>query len=117
MTRYIDADAFAEKLKSLHGHGDFEANFYCAETCYGLGNWVWECPEDYGIEAAENELKSFPTADVAPVVHGKWKETEPLMCGTYGNALWLFECSNCGRTYFTTHKYCPSCGAKMDLEE
>lgn len=75
--------------------------------------------EKHGIPLVDlaDTFAEIPAADVAPVRHGKWKETEPLMCGTYGNALWLFECSNCGRTYFTTHKYCPSCGAKMDLEE
>ena len=94
MTRYIAAD-------------DFLDLFYVASAGQ----------DKAFIETVEMVVADTPTADVAPVVHGKWKETEPLMCGTYGNAWWLFECSNCGRTYFTTHKYCPNCGAKMDLED
>lgn len=59
--RLIDADALKAALVALHGHGDYEAHMYCAETCYGLGKWVWEDPEDYGIEAAEKALEAAPT--------------------------------------------------------
>ena len=51
-----------------------------------------------------------PTADVAPVVNGRWKVIE----GTIENAV----CSNCGRhfqSYYEAYHYCPNCGARMDL--
>lgn len=66
------------------------------------------------------KLKSIPNADVAPVKHGKWivKKLDDFR---------KFEviCSNCGWTGIENYdsydepsdfNYCPSCGAKMDLE-
>lgn len=104
--RLIDADALAENLKLLHGYGDYEANMYCAEACYGLGAWVWENPEDYGLEAAEKALKDAPTIEAEPVKHGRWE-----------NGRHCYECSSCGNGYVGMPKtnYCPNCGAKMDL--
>lgn len=49
-------------------------------------------------------LDNIPAADVAPVVHGRWKR--------YGRN--LGECSNCGEIVNIRYNYCPNCGAKMD---
>lgn len=61
-----------------------------------------------------NELEMLPAADVAPVVHGKW---------VYGEDVDI-QCSVCGVDALTEgdykqvkSRYCPNCGAKMDLEE
>ena len=58
------------------------------------------------------ELQGLPTADVAPVVHGRW---------VYGEDVDI-QCSVCGADAFTEgdyrqvkSRYCPNCGAKMDL--
>ena len=64
------------------------------------------------------DIENFPAADVAPVVHGRWIGA-PL-CGNDN-----CRCSECGSRHNIhanlrgeiTQKYCPSCGAKMDLEE
>ena len=60
------------------------------------------------------ELQGLPTADVAPVVHGRW---------VYGEDVDI-QCSVCGADAFTEgdyrqvkSRYCPDCGAKMDLED
>ena len=52
-------------------------------------------------------ISDMPAADVAPVVHGKWKR--------YGKN--LGECSECGEIVSVRNNYCPNCGAKMDTEE
>lgn len=56
-------------------------------------------------------VKWFPTADVAPVVHGDWL-LRHIGAGHY------WECSVCHTNpciYVTEHtKFCPNCGAKMD---
>lgn len=61
-----------------------------------------------------NELEMLPAADVAPVVHGKW---------VYGEDVDI-QCSVCGVDALTEgdyrqvkSRYCPNCGAKMDLKE
>ena len=61
-------------------------------------------------KAVASVFGSAPAADVAPVVHGRWKPTEyPFMTECE-------DCSNCGnRTVWGSGwNYCPDCGAKMD---
>lgn len=59
-------------------------------------------------EICAQEINSIPTADVAPVVHGRW---EPII-NAYGDLEgWI--CA-CGRESKELSKYCPNCGAKMD---
>ena len=60
-----------------------------------------------------NAIGELPSADVAPVVHGKWIDEDPAFAEYFAN------CSVCGyeidvhneRGYFN---FCPNCGAKMD---
>lgn len=61
-------------------------------------------------DSAVDALRYAPTADVAPVVHGRWNVVE-------GRRLDNAICSNCGRrfqAYYERYHYCPNCGAKMD---
>lgn len=61
------------------------------------------------------DIESFPAADVAPVVHGRW------ISKNHHGYKWTFVCSNCdyvdGYPFNDRHNYCPNCGAKMDEEE
>ena len=50
-------------------------------------------------------LMDVPSADVAPVRHGRWEE--------YGKTWW---CSECGFETGLRWDYCPDCGARMDEE-
>ncbi len=64
------------------------------------------------LQAAKvlRETSDAPTADVAPVVHGRWNVVE-------GRRLDNAICSNCGRrfqAYYEAYRFCPNCGAKMD---
>lgn len=59
-------------------------------------------------------IDRIPSADVAPVVHGKW-----LPAGLFDD---FAKCSACGsmehslhEVYRIPHRYCLNCGAKMDL--
>ena len=65
--------------------------------------------EFYGAMQAIDEM---PSADVVPVVHGKWMKEDR------GHVEYCAVCDQCGfdwmwsdRGYF---KFCPNCGAKMD---
>ena len=58
-------------------------------------------------------IEQAPTADVAPVKHGKWAKANNR------EKSYLYNCSACGKTaYFCgvkcDYNYCPNCGAKMD---
>lgn len=52
-----------------------------------------------------DDIKSIPAADVAPVRHGRWKRRGKN----------LGECSECGEVVAVRHRYCPNCGARMDV--
>ena len=63
------------------------------------------------IEKFNEAVEEMPTADVAPVVHGRWIEQEKYTFGV------MYDCSICGdRILDNGHSwnYCPNCGARMD---
>lgn len=65
--------------------------------------------------AFKHLVEDFRAADVALVVHGKWRSV------FFGDE-WKIKCSNCGRLFdrFADGAIAPKhcfCGAKMDLEE
>lgn len=73
------------------------------------------------LQDLQDELEALPTADVAPVVHGRWvswAEAENFIPSSD-----RYECSVChdaaqrlcnGDDLLSS--YCPNCGAKMDLD-
>ena len=62
---------------------------------------------------AFSEIRKLTAADVAPVRHGYWvKEKRDVLIH--------WHCSACKECYYLdmpNAKYCPHCGAKMDLKE
>lgn len=78
------------------------------------------------FEDLANELEDFPAADVAPVRHGRWEETDWVEFEDGGNELVrtpnaALRCSNCRHCFnaklLWKDAYCPNCGAKMDGAE
>lgn len=72
--------------------------------------------------AAWAEIRKLPTADVAPVVHGRWEGyIHSRYCGVdeYGEPVYrdvvVYYCSDpkCRRKTVIKEKYCPNCGADM----
>lgn len=69
--------------------------------------------------AIRSEISALQSVDAAPVVHGKWEYSENI----YDESTWV--CSICKKPWTLIDgtpqengmKYCPGCGAKMDLEE
>lgn len=80
--------------------------------CNGCNIKILETMLDEGkFDCLMNGNRSInQSADVAPVVHGRW-----INSGTGYN--WCYECSVCGwkdgRPFEDRHNYCPNCGAKM----
>lgn len=62
-------------------------------------------------------IDNVPTIEAEPVKHGRW-----IDCGLYGDYFphHEWECSSCHGCVIDTDRpwyaYCPSCGARMDLE-
>lgn len=49
--------------------------------------------------------------EYAPVVHGRWFEFNTMMSCSECDKDWYYTDNNCDE-----FRYCPNCGAKMDLE-
>lgn len=92
----------------------------CIECPLQFGGICYASPCDVDVIIAETvdeaakqgkpdwcPLVEFKTDDVAPVVHGHWKNVKRVLNSKWG------ECSNCDRANEFT-RYCPYCGAKMD---
>lgn len=75
-----------------------------------IGTIMGEPTEAHYPSWYADKIKNLPSADVAPVVHGRWK------LARYTEAP-LYLCSECNKPEYKQHKFCPHCGAKMDLEE
>lgn len=87
MARYIDADKIGWRI-----------------TYDSKGNKV--------KYVTRGDIKARPTADVQPVVHGRWiRKENPYNDITY-------RCSSCSRYWWAENwsrwNYCPECGARMD---
>ena len=105
MAEYLDKEAFKKSVEER----------YC-DPCKTEGKdhngcWCRACWVDDMLD----EVECSQSADVAPVVHGRWEWLGPnrvvtgCMCGT---------CSACGvrSKYIVNTMVCPSCGAKMDIQ-
>lgn len=106
------------------GGGWFIMGFDTDEGCYTyhyeLKDWdLFQCEEldkgkpwDGHTSKDVRRLLSMPTADVVPVVHGRW-------IYKVDSDMWV--CSRCGRSVNADPEgidlYCYHCGAKMDEKE
>ena len=75
-----------------------------------------DCDWGFGRQNILEVINSVPSADVAPVRHGRWIEPTRLYYGAK-----QYECSICYSDTFwkkhsITEKYpcCPNCGCRMD---
>ena len=77
-------------------------------------------PYDYftdGYDEAVSTVEEFLSADVAPVVHGRWDDSGRY---TFPDGSTAVRCTNCGCALTESEyrlnnwNYCPVCGAKMD---
>ena len=80
---------------------------------YGLANGSALGRHTGLADCITSEIADIPTADVVPVVHGRWGEKEKYTFGI------MYDCSLCeNRILDNGHpwNYCPNCGAKMDIQ-
>lgn len=104
--RLIDADA----LFQYNGHSLSDAVKYGNKDAEQQ-EWSYSTMMMYEIA---DEIDDAPTIDAVPVVHGRW-ETHTDFDEEWGE-LDFSKCSICGNLHYNEYRYCPSCGAKMDLE-
>lgn len=100
MAEYIKRDAAIREIEQINPVD------YGAMWDYEAHHWAGECLRD-----CKEAIDSIPAADVAPVVHGRWENGNPI-------------CPVCGEDKFKDldadiwcdwqPDFCPNCGAKMD---
>lgn len=97
MGKYIKADDLLEAIYPVDPENDGSDG--CTVVAQPLTLTSYEI---------ENIVLALPAADVAPVVHGRWIKDIPMG----------YRCSRseCRCLSVCKTPYCPSCGAKMDLE-
>ena len=92
MTDYISREAAIDAARIWNGDESTEA-------------WI------------QSNLRKLPSADVRPVVRGKWIDRDDKY---YGWNMWA--CSACGEEFVLTegtpdmndYHFCPNCGARME---
>ena len=111
MTEYIEREALRASVESIDWYSVFRGELTTGAK--SSENALYKANDIYLA------IDNAPTADVAPVRHGRW-----IYIGKYGE----YECSVChgidtdcsdyyGSHVVTEQEYCPNCGAKMDKED
>ena len=98
MAECIEREALIEKLRTMP----------IPKQAGRANTWLDNCAA--GVNAAIWEVASFPAADVAPVVHGRW--VTHYRSGTSVAKGYVSTC--CDMWNNRKSDYCPNCGAKMD---
>lgn len=68
-----------------------------------------DCTEVIVGDWIRNNIQKIPTADVRPVVRGRWDNASRISRKGFE---W-FKCSNCGMEWSNLTNFCPNCGADM----
>ena len=103
---YIEREALKSKLKNMEATSP---------------NKVYQnAMEDMIYYFIPKIIDEIPTADVAPVRHGRWKKSKgnerPTENGFVHDDRYVCDCCGWGCCCETKldFSYCPNCGAKMD---
>ena len=109
MAEHIDWDAMFANVKPQDDGEHIEHEKQTCQNCYH-----YKCCSDFGLVLdplhggviCDNFVS---TADVAPVVHGRW------IVRHKGMNNWV-DCSECGTVGSPNWKRCPVCEAKMEVD-
>ena len=98
------------------------ADYIKREEVYDqLDRWARDLnnPQVYQRDDARCVIDGIPSADVAPVRHGKWIKDDVF-------GIPVYRCSACDKEFWlsaddtpqgSSYRYCPNCGARMDGDE
>ena len=104
MAEYIEREAALEAVKKER---EYAGKFSFEEER------AWTVGFQQGVSFALSDIAAVPSADVAPVRHGQWKE--------WNEAGMYMVCPSCGEPFSKldvlgreqAKRFCSNCGAKM----
>ena len=103
MAEYIKREALIDAVESIDWYSVYKGKLTAGAP--NTENALYKASSIYAV------IDNAPSADVAPVRHGRWVEKEKYTFGI------MYDCSLCeDRILDNGHpwNYCPNCGAKMD---
>ena len=95
--RLIDADALKKEIKRTY--------------CTGCDNYSGLRCKACATNDALDMVEDAPTIDAEPVRHGRW-----IFDSGVDYCEKCSECKSSKPPHYISDNYCPTCGAKMDLE-
>ena len=100
MAEYIEREALRNSIESIDLYNVYKGKLTTGAP--NIENALYKASSIYAV------INNAPSADVAPVRHGRWVDNgipDSILNG----------CSVCGFTCgSSSFFYCPNCGAKMD---
>ena len=113
--RLIDANFILDEFLKRYTERERDGKlvFAACEIKQDFADMISNFQYTSGFDEAVTRVENFPSADVAPVVHGRWEtnsdRSDTLICSVCkcGFDMWKHD----------LHNFCPNCGAKMDKEK
>ena len=99
MAEYIERDALRDAVESIDWYSAYKGKLTAGAP--NTENALYKANSIYAV------IDNAPAADVAPVRHGRWVDTDSEFA----------QCSLCKYPVYAAWNatnYCPNCGAKMD---
>ena len=91
------------------------AEYIEREALYEKAYWHGEHPDvdnpfPDGVDAIDiKDVDAIPSADVAPVRHGRWE----IVVGSNGKEYMVCTCCRVSQDLTGVFTYCPNCGCRM----
>lgn len=99
MAEYIDREALLNKLSRMIDYCEKDKKITGLTALFQVGDAIMDCR----------------AADVAPVVHGRIIESRNTGCSKRKFSCCGTDCTT--MTQWMWPKYCPYCGARMDIQD
>ena len=106
MAEYIGREALIDAVESIDWYSVYKGKLTAGAP--NTENALYKASSIYAV------IDNAPSADVAPVRHGRWVDAYPDI---ESNPMFMYGiCSECGFEQGISKylSYCPNCGAKMD---
>ena len=106
MAEYIERDALRDAVESIDWYSVYKGKLTAGAP--SSANALYKASSIYAV------IDNAPSADVAPVRHGRWVDAYPDI---EPNPMFMYGiCSECGFEQGISKylNYCPNCGCRMD---